>query len=182
MNKFSYTLRRVTMGILSGNPKEEPLHYGEVFDIWASELAGNSRIAGYQTMLNHVGDEDLKKLLVEAIEIGQQEKKQIEELLKENGIGLPPASPEPPVACLEEIPVGARIPDPAIAAGLSADIAAGLVTCSQVIGKSIREDVAMMYSQFHAQKVALGGKVLRLNKEKGWLIPPPLHLNKHHDC
>ena len=161
------------MGILSGNPKEEPLHYGEVFDIWASQLVGNSLIAGYQTMVNHAGDEDLKKLLAEAIETCQQEKKQVEELLKENGVGLPPAAPEPPAACLEDIPVGARIPDPAIAATLSANIAAGLVTCSQVIGKSIREDVAMMYAQFHIQKVALGAKVLRLNKDKGWLIPPP---------
>lgn len=170
------------MGILSGNPKEEPLHYGEVFDLWASLLAGNGKIAGYQTMINHAGDDDLKKLLKEAIDTCQQEKKQVEELLKENGIGLPPASPEPPEACLEDIPVGARIPDPAIAATLSADIAAGLVICSQVIGKSIREDVALMFSQFHIQKVALGAKVLRLNKEKGWLIPPPLHPNKHGDC
>lgn len=182
MNKFTYTLRRATMGILSGNPKEEPLHYGEVFDLWSSVLAGNAKVAGYQTALNHTGDDDLKKLLVEAIEICQQEKKQIEEILKENGIGLPPASPEPPEACLEDIPVGARIPDPAIAAGLSADIAAGLVLASQVIGKCIREDIAMMYVQIHNQKAALGGKVLRLNKEKGWLIPPPLHLNKHGDC
>ena len=170
------------MGILSGNPKEEPLHYGEVFDIWASHLAGNGMVAGYQTMLNHAGDEDLKKLLSEAIEIIQQQLKQIGELLKENGIALPPAAPEVPKACLEDIPVGARIQDPAIAAILSVDIAAGLVACSQVIGKSIREDVAMMYGQFHIQKAALGAKVLRLNKEKGWIIPPPLHLNKHQDC
>ncbi|MFD2444800.1 DUF3231 family protein [Bacillus sp. CGMCC 1.16607] len=170
------------MGILSGNPKEEPLHYGEVFGLWASVLAGNSMISGYQTMINHAGDNDLKKLLVEAIETCQQQKKQVEELLKENGIGLPPSAPEPPQACLEDIPVGARIPDPAIAAALSADIAAGLMACSQVIGQSIREDVAMMFGQFHMQKAALGAKTLRLNKEKGWLIPPPLHLNKHGDC
>jgi hypothetical protein len=170
------------MGILSGNPKEEPLHYGEVFDIWSSLLAGNSAIAGYQTMLNHVGDDDLKKLLVEAIEIGQQQKKQVEELLKENGIALPPTPPEPPEACLEDIPVGARFPDPSIAAVLSADIAVGLVACSQIMGMAIREDVGMMYGQFHAQKAALGVKALRLHKEKGWLIPPPLHLNKHADC
>ncbi|MCM3690492.1 DUF3231 family protein [Neobacillus niacini] len=170
------------MGILSGNPKEEPLHYGEVFDLWSAVLVNNGKIAGYQTMLNHAGDEDLKKLLVEASELCQGENKQLEELLKENGIGLPPGQPEPPEACLEDIPVGARIIDPAIAAGLSADIAAGLVACSQAIGKSIREDIAMMNAQFHAQKVALGGKVLRLNKEKGWLIPPPLHPNKHGDC
>ena len=34
-------------------------------------------IAGYQTHVNHAGDEDLKKLLEEAIEGGQQEVKQL---------------------------------------------------------------------------------------------------------
>lgn len=182
MKKITYALRRATMGILSGNPKEEPLHYGEVFDIWSAQLAGNSMIAGYQMMLNHAGDDDLKKLLNEAIDLGKQQREQLEVLLKENGIGLPPAPPEPPEACLEEIPIGAKMPDQSIAATLSADIAAGLVLCSQIIGKAIREDVAMMFGQFHNQKMTLGGKVLRLNKEKGWLIPPPLHLNKNHDC
>jgi hypothetical protein len=67
---------------------------------------------------------------------------------------------------VDDIPVGARIPDQAIAATLSADIADGLVTGSQVMGKSIREDVALMYGQFHNQKSALGAKVLRLNKGK----------------
>lgn len=95
------------MGILSGNPKEEPLHYGEVFDIWASLLAGNSMTAGYQTMLNHAGDGDLKKLLVEAIETCQEEKT-ARRNLKENGVATPPAAPEPPEACLEDIPVGAK--------------------------------------------------------------------------
>ncbi|MED4224341.1 DUF3231 family protein [Neobacillus cucumis] len=170
------------MGILSGNPKEEPLHYGEVFDIWASHLAGNNMIAGYKTMINHAGDEDLKKIIIEAIEIGEQQKKQIEEILKENGIGLAPALPDPPEACLEDIPIGARIPDPAIAATLAVDTAAGLVACSQVMGMSIREDIGMLYGQFHMQKAALAAKILRLNKEKGWLIPPPLHFNKHHEC
>ena len=40
----------------------------------------------------------------------------------------------------------------------------------------------MMYGQFHIQKAALGAEVLRLNKEKGWLIPPPLHIHKQGDC
>ena len=73
-------------------------------------------IAGYQTHLNHAGDEDLKKLLEEAIEGGQQEVKQIETLLKANGIGLPPTPPERPKACLDDIPAGARFQDPEIAA------------------------------------------------------------------
>jgi hypothetical protein len=170
------------MGILSGNPKEEPLHYGEVFDIWSSQLSGNAMIAGYQTLMNHAGDEDLKKLLAEAIELGKENRRQVEELLKENGVALPPALPERPDACLDDIPVGARVSDMEIAGTLSADIAAGLVACSTVMGMAIREDVAMMYGQFHTQKAQLGVKVLRLNKEKGWLIPPPLHLSKGKDC
>ena len=108
--------------------------------------------------------------------------KQVEKLLKENGIGLPPTPPEPPHACLDDIPTGARMPDPAVAAGLSANIASGLVACSTIMGQSIREDVAMMFGQFHMQKAQMGAKVLKLNKEKGWLIPPPLHKNKNEHC
>jgi len=170
------------MGILSGNPQEEPMHYGEVFGTWNYLLTAKGTIAGYQVQLNHAGDEDLKKLLIESIEGGQAEIKQIEGLLKENGIGLPPTPPEPPHACLDDIPVGARMADNAIAAALSANIASGLVACSTNIGQSIREDIAMMFGQFHLQKAQLGAKVLRLNKEKGWLIPPPLHKDKSENC
>lgn len=36
----------------------------------------------------------------------------------------------------------------------------------------------MMFGQFHTQKASLGAKVLRLTKEKGWLVSPPLHYSK----
>ncbi|MGF2615906.1 DUF3231 family protein [Rossellomorea vietnamensis] len=170
------------MGILSGNPKEEPMHYGEVFGTWSFLMAAKGMMAGYQTLKNHAGDADLNKFIEELIQNGQQEIKQIEELLKENGVGLPPSPPERPNACIEDIPVGARFQDPEISATISMDIAGGLVACSQAIGQSIREDIAMMFGQFHMQKAALGGKLLRLNKEKGWLIPPPLHQHKKEDC
>lgn len=170
------------MGILSGNPTNEPMHYGEVFATWSFLLTTKGLVVGYQTKLNHAGDEDLQKLLVDAIEGGQQEIKQIEALLKENGVGLPPTPPERPNACLDDIPMGARFQDPEISASLARDIATGLVTCSQIIGQSIREDIAMVFGQFHVQKATLGAKVLRLNKEKGWLIPPPLHHYKSEEC
>lgn len=170
------------MGILSGNPTDEPMHYGEVFGTWSFLTVTKGLIAGYQTHLNHAGDEDLQKLLKEAIEGGQQEIKQIETLLKANGIALPPTPPERPNACLDDIPAGARFMDPEIAIMLGANIAAGLVACSTIMGQCIREDIAMMFGQFHLQKAALGAKALRLNKEKGWLVPPPLHHYKAEDC
>lgn len=175
-------IRRFAMGILSGNPKDEPMHYGEVYGAWSALLGGKALVASHQTMLNHAGDEDLRKLLGEAIDQGKQEIKQLEELLKENGVGLPPSPPERPNACLDDIPVGARYNDNEIAASLASEIAAGLVACSTMMGQCIREDIAMMYGQFHTQKAALAAKTLRLNKEKGWLIPPPLHKSKGEDC
>ncbi|WP_087974611.1 DUF3231 family protein [Oceanobacillus rekensis] len=166
------------MGILSGNPENEPMHYGEVFATWSFLAAANGMVAGNQKHLNHAGDEDLQKLLEEAIQAGKQEIAQIETLLKDNGIGLPPSLPEPPKANLDEIPDGARFQDMEIAATLGTQNAAGLVACSQIIGESIREDIAMMFGQFHTQKAILGAKVLKLTKDKGWLIPPPLLKNK----
>ncbi|MRG86877.1 DUF3231 family protein [Salinibacillus xinjiangensis] len=166
------------MGILSGNSKEEPLHYGEVHGVWSAVYTTQGMVAAYQTMMNHVGDKDLKKVLDEALQLCLQDLKQLEPLLKEHGVGLPPAPPERPDANLEDIPTGARINDPEVAATLSADVAAGLVACSTMIGQAIREDIATLFGQMHTQKAQLGGKLLRLNKEKGWLVPPPLHKGK----
>lgn len=166
------------MGILSGNPKDEPMHYGEVFGTWSFLTITKGLIACHQTMLNHTGDKDLHKLLVEVIDQGKQEHDQLESLLKENNVGLPPSPPERPKANLEDIPVGARLQDPEISASVSIDINAGLVACSQMMGQCIREDIAQMFAQFHTNKAALGADFLRLNKEKGWLVPPPLHINK----
>lgn len=166
------------MGILSGNPQDEPLHYGEVYGLWTFVLTGNKMIADHQMLLNHVGDEDLKKLIIATIEGGQAEVKQVSEILKANGIALPPAAPEPPKVDLESIPVGARFIDPDVAATASAAVAAGLVSCSTMMGQSIREDIGMMFGQFHTNGAMLGVKFLKLMKEKGWLIPPPLHQNK----
>lgn len=163
------------MGVLDGNPTDEPMHYGEVFGVWSTLLATNGMIAAHQIHLNHTGDQDLANLIQESIQQAQRDVKEIETLLKDNGIGLPPAPPERPRVQVEDIPAGARMQDPEIAASLSAEVAAGLVSCSTMMGKSIREDIIAMYGQFHTQKAAMGGKLLRLNKQKGWLVPPPLH-------
>lgn len=163
------------MGILSGNSKEEPLHYGEVFTIWTNLGTNYGMIAGYQTFYNHAGDQDLKKIIEDCIQCAREEVRQLERILKTNGVALPPAPPERPEARLENIPPGARFNDPEISAALAMDAAAGLVACSQAMGISTREDIGMMYAQFHAAKAQLGAKLLRLNKNKGWLVLPPLH-------
>ncbi|EOP72651.1 hypothetical protein KOW_01219 [Bacillus cereus VDM006] len=165
------------MGVLSGNPQNEPLHYGEVFDIWSYLLAAQGAVAGHQVFINHTGDEDLKKFLESLIENDMtSEIEELKALLKVNGVALPPAPPERPVASIEDIPPGARINDAEIAAAVSAGLAAGLVTSSQVMGKCLREDVGMLFGQFHMKKAQAGATLLRLSKKKGWIVPPPLHV------
>ncbi|SFK48357.1 Protein of unknown function [Brevibacillus centrosporus] len=54
---------RSLMGILSGNPQNEPMHYGEVFGIWSYLSTTKGLLVGYQTFINHTGDKDLKNFL-----------------------------------------------------------------------------------------------------------------------
>ena len=164
------------MGILSGNPKNEPMHYGEVASIWGYLLSTKALYAEYQVFLNHTGDADLRKFIEDALSDKKQEIEQVENLLKANGVALPPSPPDRPRASVESIPPGARINDMEVAGAIARDIGLGLVACSTIIGQCLREDIAIMFAQFHTGKVQLGGKLLRLNKEKGWIIAPPLHV------
>ncbi|ARU62086.1 hypothetical protein CBW65_14515 [Tumebacillus avium] len=166
------------MGILSGNPQHEPLHYGEVYSLWTFVSGNQSKIACYQAYLNHAGDGDLRNLIADKINECKDEVAQVGEVLKLNGVALPPAPAEKPAADLESIPPGARFTDPEIAMALSVDTGAGLVMCSKIMAQSIREDIGAMFGKFHVKAAAYGLHLLRMQKEKGWLVPPPLHLSK----
>lgn len=165
------------MGVMDGNPKKEPMHYGEIIGSWAFIGANNGLISGYEAFVNHAGDRELIKLLEEAIKMMQSENKDVEKLLKNNGIIPPPSLPGRPKATTEDIPVGARFTDPEISGAVSINVGQGLVSCSQVMGQCLREDIALMFGKYHMDRAMFGAKLLRLNKEKGWIIPPPLHLN-----
>lgn len=162
------------MGILSGNPKKEPLHYGEAYDLWQFSMAAKGCASVYRALRYHAGDKDLKELIGDVINQSELEFAECDELLIHSGLAPSPGLPERPEARLEDIPVGARFTDLEIAGMLSVDAAAGLVICSQVMGKCIREDVAALFAKYHTTKAAIGLKALRMNKEKGWLVPPPL--------
>lgn len=166
------------MGILTGNPKENPLHYGEIFDIWSFSKMAKGCLSAYGAFLNHAGDKDVKRLLEAAIDQASTIAAECDDILKDHGIMPPPALPERAKAEWADIPAGARFSDMEIAAAMTADHAAGLVACSQVMGKCVREDIAALFAKYHDAKAALNLRLLRLNKEKGWLVPPPLQIKR----
>ncbi|MEH7374923.1 DUF3231 family protein [Neobacillus drentensis] len=164
------------MGILSGNPQDEPLHYGEVFGLWSALSVAKAAIDGYQVFINHTGDQELKAFLKQVIESSIKPSiKNIEVVLLQNDIAVPPTPAERPEADLEQIPVGARLQDAQIAYLVAADIAAGVVACGQGASQSIREDVGLLFGQMGAKKAIDGAALLQIMKDKGWLVPPPLH-------
>jgi hypothetical protein len=166
------------MGILTGKPKNEPLHYGEAYDIWQFSMAAKGCASTYRLLSYHAGDKELKGIIGDMINQAELELAECDEILVHNGIVPFPGLPERPEARLEDIPIGARFTDMEIAAMLSADSAAGLVICSQIMGKCIREDVGALFGKYHATKAVIGLKALRLSKEKGWLVPPPLLIER----
>jgi hypothetical protein len=166
------------LGILGGKAKDEPLHYGEIFDLWAFSMKAKGCISAYRAYSYHAGDTELKKILNELIDQAELEVSECDTILTHNGIAPSPKLPERPEAKQSEIPIGARFTDQEIAAMIGADTSMSLIACSQIMGKAIREDIGMLFGKYHATKAAFGLRILRLNKERGWLIPPPLQITR----
>ncbi|MUK90402.1 DUF3231 family protein [Ornithinibacillus sp. L9] len=165
------------MGVLGGKPEEEPLHSGEVFHLWTYLFHMKAHLVTMQVLINHSGDHDLKTLLEDLVEsVFTQEAKQVESLLKETGIRLPPAPPDRPNVEVQDIPAGARFNDPEIAALVQKELITGKMTCSYVMGIAHREDIRDMFGDFHTQKEENEVKLLQLTKEKGWIVPPPINI------
>lgn len=166
------------MGILSGNSKDEPMHFGEIYNLWQFSTAAKGCISANRLYYYHVGDKNLKKLLEDIINQAELEVSECDAILTQNGIATTPVLPERPEAKLEDIPVGARFTDQEVAVIAAADLAVGLVGCSSIMGTSIREDIGALFAKYHTTKAALGLKVLKMSKDKGWLIPPPLQVKR----
>ncbi|MGG1550220.1 DUF3231 family protein [Paenibacillus ferrarius] len=166
------------MGILSGNQKDEPLHYGEIYALWQLSMAAKGCISVNRAYQYHAGDKDLKKLINDVIDQAELEASESDAILTSNGIVPPPSLPDRPETKLEDIPVGVKFSDQELASMIWADNSVSLVACSQNMVASTREDVGALFAKYNATKAALGLRLLKMNKEKGWLIPPPLQIKR----
>ncbi|MCX7922104.1 MAG: DUF3231 family protein [Clostridia bacterium] len=162
----------------NGELKEQPLNFGEVFSIWRYLVFVNGALVEYQTYLNHVGDKDLKAYLNEItsgpIRYLIQE---FEGILKTNGVALPAAPPEKPLCAMESIPEGARVSDKEIISAIFRNISFALMILSQIIPLCTHEDLKQVFSELFKLMKNYEELVLKMRKDKGWLLQPPLHYN-----
>ena len=165
------------MGVLNNKAREEPLHSGEVFNLWSYLYSLKGTLVTLQVLINHTGEQDLKVFLEDLLEnVFTQEEQQVEALLKESGIRLPPAPPDRPNVEVQDIPAGARFNDSEIAVLMQKELMTGRLLCSYIIGIAIREDLRTMFSEFSTQKEEYELKLLKVMKEKGWLVSPPINI------
>lgn len=165
------------MSVLGNKPQEEPLHSGEVYYLWSYLYNTKGNLVTMQVLINHTGDHDLKVLLEDLLEsCFTQEEQQVEALLKETGIRLPPAPPDRPNVEVQDIPAGARFNDSEIALLIQKELMNGRVMCSYITGISIHEDLRSMFEEFQTQKEEYELKLLQLTKEKGWIVSPPINI------
>ncbi|MTI69631.1 MAG: DUF3231 family protein [Firmicutes bacterium] len=168
------------MGFLTRD-KFNPMHYGEIFHIWTHLMGSKECVGKFQMLSNHVEDKDLKKIIEDIIEnMIKPEIKELDEILKENGIELPPCSQEKPEVEFESIPKGARMEDKDSAYCVYNDLTKNLVNCSQIIGLSIRSDISKIFLDHHQDIARYGSKLLKLMKDKEWLEKPPLHITDNY--
>jgi hypothetical protein len=163
--------------MVNNKPQDEPLHSGEVYNLWSYLFSTKGTLVTMQVFINHTGDHDLKVLLEDLVENSFiQEEQQVEVVLKETGIRLPPAPPDRPNVEVQDIPAGARFNDPEIAVLVQKELIAGRLLCSYITGISTREDIRSLFSEMSTQKEEYELKLLKLMKEKGWMVSPPLNI------
>ena len=161
---------------MTARKQEEPFHSGEVYHLWNYLYHTKHLLVTMQVLINHAGDHDLKTYSEDFVESCLiEEEQQVEGILKEAGIRLPPAPPDRPNVDVEDIPAGARFNDPEIFILIQRELISLRASSSYVTGIALNEDIRSMFSDFHGGQEEYEQKIIDIAREKGWLVLPPIN-------
>lgn len=156
---------------------KEPFHSGEIYYLWNFLYETKESKVIMQIARNHTEDKELKLFLDDLMENSLiEEEEQIEDILKEAGIRLPPAPPDKPNVEIQDIPAGARFNDSEVALIVQKKIFMGQLRCSYMMGLSTQEEIKNLFEEFHSLKAEFELKLLNIIKNKGWYTSPPINL------
>lgn len=154
------------------NNNLESLRFKEIFQIWTQLGVNNSYIASSHAFFKHAADKNLKVIIVEFIQCLKEENKQLQALLKDNGVLAPSASIEYKKLKMGDIRGKTAINDTEISAILSMNIAASVISVSQSFEKAVKKKHVSKCRDLHMKYAILGAKLIQLSKDKGWLLAP----------
>jgi hypothetical protein len=153
-----------------------PLHTGEVMNIWTFYSFVDEAKRTSVLALNHTTDNELSHLLEDVIyNLEDKQLMKLKEFMKTNGVPMPDVSAEKTISDPEAVPLGAKFTDKEIANALVLKLSAGMLFCSRGISEAIRDDVGLMFTEFHTQKIIYALKVKKVMQKRGWLLVPPYY-------
>ena len=165
----------IKINLFNKSEDEMTLHLGEIYHTWEHLNMSKSCMSKFSLLKNHTDDKDLKKFIDDIQRnMIKPEIKDLEEILLDNGIEIPPSAKKHPRINAETIPPGGRFSDKEIANCIANDLKQAMTSSSMVISLSTNEKLAMFFAKHHEQIVKYGGKMLKLMKEKEWITIPPL--------
>jgi len=154
------------------NQNIESLPFKEVFAIWKQLGVNNGYIASNHFFFKYAVDRNLKEIILEFIQCLKEENKQLEELLKDNGVLAPPLSIHNEHLQIAKIRKKVVINDGEISAILSMNIASALISISQAMDMSFERNLTTKYREFHMRYAILGAKLSEISNKKGWYLSP----------
>ncbi|GLC89165.1 DUF3231 family protein [Lysinibacillus piscis] len=139
---------------------QKELRFQEIFKVWTQLSTNHGYIATNHTFFHQVTNKQLQYILLEFIHCLKDENRRLQWLLQDNGIVAPQATQPPIIKKTDRQKL--TMPDAEISAILSMNIAACLLTVSQI-------DNQQHAALFHMRYASLGAKLIELSQQNGWL-------------
>ncbi|MGJ9383819.1 DUF3231 family protein [Salipaludibacillus sp. CF4.18] len=158
--------------IVDDEPKP-PLNIIEASYSWLYYGIAKEAIAFEEAGLNTTRDDELKGMLNDAIKLCTDHAQQLEKLMKNEGVTLPPVSESKPKTDNKDIPLGVKLTDEEIANGLALKVLAMSNKSASGVAECVRTDIGVMWLQFF-NEVAVFGATLKIKmRKRGWAKYPP---------
>ena len=164
----------------SAQQPSTPPHVGEAFNLWTYYVSvQESRVLAVM-MLNHTNDNELKEMIEQFVaDLLAPQIKQLSDLLRNEGIDMPPGTGDKPKANEQHIPPGAKMTDMEIANMLIVKVNGLLMFCFMGLFSALRDDLAATFFKFQGDVLTHAYMLKKLMQKRGWLITPPFFYASH---
>ncbi|ARK30480.1 DUF3231 family protein [Halalkalibacter krulwichiae] len=152
-----------------------PLNIIEASYSWLYYSIVKEAIAFEEAGLNTTSDDELKGILTDAIKLCNEHATQLEKLMREEGVTLPPVSQQKPYSNNNEIPPGVKLTDEELSNGLAMKILLMSNKAAYAAAECVRTDVGALYVQFFNEAAVFGATLKTKMRKRGWAKIPPAY-------
>ncbi|MFS0673810.1 DUF3231 family protein [Ornithinibacillus sp. 179-J 7C1 HS] len=157
------------------NEPKNPLHVGEVMSCWMYLALMDEATIFIQIGLNSTNDDKVKEMLEQSLKQCDSQGKRFKDLLKKEGISLPPTSEQRPNSDPNAVPLGTKMTDDELMNGLSIKTVTAVVHCATAASQSIRNDVGLLFTHCMLEKMKFGSSLKVVMRKRGYIKVPPYY-------